>query len=171
MAEKDPTLASVLLDLSQNASLSASFDVGEEILQELGELTRLRKRKVQEAPFLVLKSPDVPSVLIETAFISNRTDEKNLSSRRYQEHLALAILDGIRDYFYANPPPGTRVAELRAVGYRARAQHVIQRGDTLSKIAARYRVSVRTIRALNDLRGDKIVVGQVLRIPPGPQET
>lgn len=170
LAEKDPTLASVLLDLSQNASLSASFDVGEEILQELGRLTRLRKRHVQEAPFLVLKSPDVPSVLLETAFISNRTDEKNLGSRRYQQDLAVAVLDGIRNYFYANPPPGTRVAELRRAGYRARAQHVIQRGDTLSEIAARYRVSIRRIRALNDLPGDKIKVGQVLRIPPGPQE-
>ena len=164
--KKDPTLASVLLDLSQNASLSASIDVGNEVLEEIGEFARLRKRKVQQAPFLVLKSPDVPSILVETAFISNPQDERNLKSTRYQQRLADAIVAGIRDYFYANPPPGTTIARLAANGPPPRdRQYVIRRGDTLSGIAYRYNVSVRNIRTANNLRSDRIRVGQVLRIP------
>lgn len=171
LGDKDPTLRSVLLDLSQNASLSASIDVGDHILDELGQFARLRKRKVQQAPFLVLKSPDVPSVLIETAFISNPEDERNLSTPAFQERLAGAILGGVRNYFYTNPPPGTRVAELaRNGGPPVDRQYVIRSGDTLSEIASRYKVSVRHIRSANNLHDDRIVVGQVLRIP-GAQET
>ncbi len=166
LMDKDPTLASVLVDLSQNASLSASIDVGESILAELGEFAHLRKRTVQQAPFLVLKSPDVPSLLIETAFISNPQDEKNLVSTRYQQRLADAILVGIREYFYANPPPDTRVAALAARGAKpVGRQYVIRRGDTLSEIAQRYQTSVRRIRSVNGIAGDRIRVGQVLKIP------
>ncbi len=166
--DKDSTLAGVLLDLSQNAALSASFDVGDEILQQIGRMTKVRKQRVQEAPFLVLKSPDVPSVLIETAFISNPSDERNLSSSTYRERLAQAIFDGIRDYFESNPPPGTVMAATQRPmpGRSADLEHVIRRGETLSAIANRYDVSVRRIRSVNNLRGDKIVVGKVLRIPP-----
>jgi len=165
LGNKSTTLASVLMDLSQNASMGASFAVGEEILDELGQLTRVRKSQVQRAPFLVLKSPDVPSVLIETAYISNPRDEKNLASRNYQDKMARAIFSGIRDYFYSNPPEGTRVAALAESGYRGRVAHVIRRGDTLSDIADRYAVSVRRIRSENRLQSDNIKVGQVLRIP------
>jgi N-acetylmuramoyl-L-alanine amidase len=163
--DKDPTLASVLLDLSQNASLSTSIAVGDEILDELAGFTRVRKRQVQQAPFLVLKSPDVPSVLIETAYISNPDDERNLASAHHQTRLAAAILEGVRDYFYANPPAGTRVAELAKAGPRVPRQYVIRSGDTLSGIAARYRLSLRNIRSINNLRNDRITVGQVLRLP------
>ncbi|HHQ14271.1 MAG TPA: AMIN domain-containing protein, partial [Chromatiales bacterium] len=167
---KDPTLASVLMDLSQNASLSASVDVGDEILKEMGEFARLRKRKVQQAPFLVLKSPDVPSVLVETAFVSNPDDEKNLTSPRYQQRLAEAILAGLRRFFYQNPPPGTLVASrVQSGAVPSEREYVIRRGDTLSEIADRYHISVRHIRAANKLRNDRIRVGQVLKIP-GPQD-
>jgi N-acetylmuramoyl-L-alanine amidase len=165
LGNKDKMLASVLLDLSQNASLSASFAVGEEIIGEMGQVTKLRKRKVQQAPFLVLKSPDVPSVLIETAFISNPADERNLASSQYQAKMARVIFSGIRDYFYTNPPPGTRVAALARSGYRAQSAYVIRRGDTLSNIADQYNVSVRRIRSENHLKNDRIRVGQVLKIP------
>jgi N-acetylmuramoyl-L-alanine amidase len=165
LTDKDPTLASVLLDLSQNASLSASLDVGEEILDELAGFTHLRKRRVQQAPFLVLKSPDVPSLLIETAFISNPEDERKLRSGRHQQRLANAIVDGVRNYFYANPPAGSRVARLARNGPPPPRQYAVRRGDTLSEIAARYNVSLRHIRSANQLRNDRIVVGQVLRIP------
>jgi N-acetylmuramoyl-L-alanine amidase len=168
--DKDKTLAEVLLDLSQNASLSASIDVGDEILQEVAAITKIRKSRVQQAPFLVLKSPDVPSLLIETAFISNPSEEKDLASRRYQERLARAIHAGISDYFAANPPAGTRMAQRRPNTSRRTLEHRIRRGDTLSAIASRYDVSVRRIRSVNNLNGDKIVVGRVLRIP-GTQES
>jgi N-acetylmuramoyl-L-alanine amidase len=111
LGDKDPVLASVLMDLSQNASLSASIAAGDAILDELARVGALLRPKVQQAPFMVLKSPDVPSVLVETAFISNPVDEDNLSSPRHQDRLARAILAGIRQYFAANPP---RAAVLTA---------------------------------------------------------
>jgi N-acetylmuramoyl-L-alanine amidase len=160
--DKDQTLASVLLDLSQNASLSASIDAGDDILHEIGKMTKVRKSKVQQAPFLVLKSPDVPSLLVETAFISNPTDEKNLGSRVYRERLARAIFIGIQDYFESNPPAGTVMAQSAK---QRRLEHVIRRGDTLSGIADHYHVPVRRIRSFNNIDGDKIVVGKVLTIP------
>ncbi len=162
---RDRTLASVLLDLSQNASLSASFDIGAEMLEEIAQVTTIRKRKVQQAPFLVLKSPDVPSVLVETAFISNPRDESNLGSRNYREKLALAMYEGIHDYFRKNPPPGSRMAQVVHEKPVRTVEHVIRRGDTLSGIADRYRVPMRRIRSVNNLRDDRIIVGRVLRIP------
>jgi N-acetylmuramoyl-L-alanine amidase len=162
---KDPVLAGVLMDLSQNASLSSSMDVGDDILQELGKFARVRKRQVQRAPFLVLKSPDVPSLLIETAFISNPQDESNLRRSDYQDQLVRAILDGVRDYFYQNPPAGTRIAQLAQSGRPREREHVIRSGDTLSGIANRYKVSIKRIRSHNRLRNDRIRVGQVIRIP------
>lgn len=166
LGDKDTMLAEVLLDLSQNASLSTSIDVGDEIIREIGRIAKVRRGKVQQAPFLVLKSPDVPSVLIETAFISNPRDEKNLGSRRYRGRLAQAIFDGIKDYFESSPPPGTRLAFAgRREQAVQEARYVIQHGDTLSGIADRYNVSVRQIRSVNHLRGDRIVVGRTLTIP------
>jgi N-acetylmuramoyl-L-alanine amidase len=163
--DKDPMLASVLMDLSQNASLSASIDIGSEMLEEISRVTPVRKHKVQQAPFLVLKSPDVPSVLVETAFISNPRDEKNLGSRTYRDKLAKAMYEGILDYFQANPPQGSRMAQVMHDRPQRTVKHVIRRGDTLSGIADRYRVPVRRIRSANNLRNDKIVVGRVLQIP------
>ncbi len=166
LTDKDQTLASVLIDLSQNAALSTSIDVGAEILQQISTVTKVRKRQVQQAPFLVLKSPDVPSVLIETAYISNPSDENNLTSRQYRQRLARAMFDGIRQYFAANPPIGTRMAQvMQDRGPVRMVEHVITRGDTLSGIADQYRVPVRLIRAANRLPNDKIVVGRVLHIP------
>jgi N-acetylmuramoyl-L-alanine amidase len=165
--DKDEMLASVLMDLSQNASLASSIDAGDEILHEIGRITKIRKGKVQQAPFLVLKSPDVPSVLIETAFISNPNDEKNLNSPDYQSRLAQAIFRGVQDYFHTNPPAGTRLAMANTNGeLRPAASHVIRRGETLSAIANRYNVSIRRIQSVNSISGDKIMVGKVLRIPP-----
>ena len=110
LADKDPVLASVLLDLSQNAALSASMGVGSKVIRELGKVGTVHRRKVQQAGLLVLKSPDVPSILIETNFISNPEEEKKLRSGAQQRRLASAILAGIRGYFYANPPPDTQIA-------------------------------------------------------------
>jgi len=176
LGDKDPVLASVLMDLSQNASISSSIAVGDAILGRMVGLGRLHRRTVQQAPFMVLKSPDVPSVLIETAYISNPADEQDLRSPAHQDALARAILDGARNYFAANPPgnpvsrPPTTVAA--AGSFRERAarpalarQHVIRRGDTLSGVASLYRVSLSSLRAANRLRSDIVWVGQRLRIP------
>jgi N-acetylmuramoyl-L-alanine amidase len=112
--DKDSVLASVLLDLSQGASMSASFDAAQKVMDELDRIGNVTRRGVKSAGFLVLKSPDIPSILVETAFISNPTEESRLGSSVHQRRLAEAIFQGVRGYFYENPPPGTIVAQLRA---------------------------------------------------------
>jgi N-acetylmuramoyl-L-alanine amidase len=163
--DKDEVLASVLLDLSQSAALSASLEVGSKVIAELARIGRVHRRTVQQAGFLVLKSPDMPSILVEAAYISNPNEEKKLRDRDHQGHLADAILAGVRTYFYNNPPPDTRIAmEVRRVPVK-QVRHVIARGDTLSEIAERYNVSASAIRAANRLSSDNIRVGQTLSIP------
>jgi N-acetylmuramoyl-L-alanine amidase len=112
--DKDSVLASVLLDLSQGASMSASVDAAQKVMDELDRIGNVTRRGVKHAGFLVLKSPDIPSILVETAFISNPTEEKRLGSGRHQQRLADAIHQGVRSYFYENPPPGTLISRLRA---------------------------------------------------------
>jgi N-acetylmuramoyl-L-alanine amidase len=112
--DKDSVLASVLLDLSQGASMSASVDAAELVMQSLYKIGNITNRGVKHAGFLVLKSPDIPSMLVETAFISNPIEEARLLDPKHQQKLAEAIHQGVRQYFYANPPPGTLVADLRA---------------------------------------------------------
>jgi len=154
--DKDDLLASVLLDLSQTATLSASTDVGTNVLKQLGTLGKTHKRRVQRAGFMVLKSPDIPSILVETAFLSNPTEEKRLRNRKHQRKLAKAMTAGVRTFFKYNAPPGTRLAARK---------HVIARGDTLGRIAGLYGVSLKDLRKVNALKGSDIKVGQVLQIP------
>jgi N-acetylmuramoyl-L-alanine amidase len=156
--DKDEVLASVLLDLSQTATISASTDVATRVLGELKSVGKTHKRHVERAGFMVLKSPDIPSILVETAFLSNPEEERKLKSSRYQRRLAQAVLEGIKAYFADNPPPGTLFASRR---------HVITPGDTLSGIASRYGISLSRLRTANELRGDLVRVGQVITIPGG----
>jgi N-acetylmuramoyl-L-alanine amidase len=165
--DKDDMLASVLLDLSQNASIGASLEVGDFVLNRLGAVNRLHKSTVQQAGFVVLKAPDIPSILVETAFISNLEEEQRLRESRYQAQLAAAVMSGVREYFYVNPPPGTWIARNRSSGAGVPREIVIARGDTLSGIANRYNVSVPVLRRHNGLKDDNIRVGQVLTIPGG----
>jgi N-acetylmuramoyl-L-alanine amidase len=115
LEDKGDMLASVLLDLSQNASLSASHTAAEHVLHQLNLVGEVRKPLVQQAGFMVLKSPDIPSMLIETAYISNPAEEQRLRGPAHQAKLAAAIHQGLREYFYADPPAGTRIAQ-RAAG-------------------------------------------------------
>jgi N-acetylmuramoyl-L-alanine amidase len=111
--DKDAILASVLLDLSQSASMSASIDAAGKVMSELVGLGNTTNRGVKHAGFLVLKSPDIPSILVETAFISNPGEEARLLDSKHQRRLAEAIHAGVRTYFLENPPPGTRFAQVR----------------------------------------------------------
>ena len=165
LKDKDPVLASVLLDLSQNAALSAGLDIGAEVIAQLAKLGKVHRRTVQQAGFLVLKSPDVPSILVETAYISNPDEEKKLRSKAHQQKLANAILVGVRKYFYQNPPPNTQLAMNLKRSPTKQVNHVISRGDTLSEIAERYNVSMSAIRSANNLSSDNVRIGQKLRIP------
>jgi N-acetylmuramoyl-L-alanine amidase len=111
--DKDAVLANVLLDLSQTASISASMVAADNVLKSLDRIGEVRKPRVQQAGFVVLKSPDIPSMLVETAFISNREDERKLSLPAHRAKLANAIFVGIELYFQGNAPDGTRLAAAR----------------------------------------------------------
>ena len=158
--DKDDLLRMVLVDMVKNSTLEDSHKVASSVLANLGRVTRLHKRTVEQAGFRVLKSTNIPSILVETAFISNPEEERKLRSARHQQALARAIMNGIRRYFRENPPPNTRLALQQTP-----RKHVITRGETLSGIAARYRVSVRALRRHNGLRSDRIKPGDVIRIP------
>lgn len=160
LADKDRTLAAVLLDLSQGATLEASALAAEHVLASLTRMGKAHKRQVERANFVVLRSPDVPSLLVETGFISNPDEEKKLNDARHRERVAEAVMLGIRDYFHSTPPPGTWIA----ANVKSRA-HVVARGETLSEIASRHGVTVRKIRQVNALESDMLRVGVVLKIP------
>ena len=162
--DKDDLLASVLLDLSQTATIEASVDVASRILSGLKGVGKVHKSHVEQAGFRVLKSPDLPSILVETAFISNPTEERLLRTSNHQYQLAKAIMDGLHDYFHSNPPPGTLLASREQ---EQELTHTISRGDTLSGIARQYSVSLDTLRTANGLQDSNLRVGEVLRIPVG----
>ena len=157
--DKDDLLASVLLDLSLTGTMEASTDVAGRVLSGLRQVGRLHRSHIEQAGFRVLKSPNVPSILVETAFISNPNEERQLRDGDHQQALARAIMDGARAYFRQNPPPGTLLAMQRD------QRHVISRGETLTGIARQYQVSLDALRASNGIKGDQVHVGDVLTIP------
>lgn len=157
--DKDDTLASVLLDLSQTATLDASTKVANNVLNSLKSVGKVHKKHTQSAGFAVLKSPDVPSILIETTYISNPQEERKLNDSKFQKKLATAILQGIKSYFLLYPPDGTLLAK------KAPLKHTIVKGDTLSGLAKQYRVNMHSLRQTNRLKNDTLHIGKILRIP------
>lgn len=162
--DQEDYLLQAILEVSMDANRSASIEVGEDILSRMGRITELHKKRVEQAGFLVLKSPDMPSILVETGFISNPSEARKLSASSFQEKMADAIFEGIRTYMARRAPEGTLIAWQREQGGQ---RYTIARGDTLSGIAVRYGTSTRRIREANGLRGDQIRVGQVITIPAG----
>lgn len=156
---KDDSLTNVLLDLAQSGSLEASNTLAERMISELHRVGKVRKPEVERANFAVLRAPDVPSILVEAAFISNPSEERKLRSTSFQESLADAMLTGLRSYFSTHARPGTLIADGQP------DQHIIRPGETLSGIADRYSLSVADLRSANDVSDDRIFAGQVLRIP------
>lgn len=162
--DKDDLLASVLLDLSTSATISSSLDVGGNILSRMGSVAKLHKKRVEQAGFVVLKSPDMPSILVETGFISNPDEERKLSSRAYRKKMATAIFRGLKAHFQQYPPEGSHWYIAK---HNRQQQYKVVRGDTLSGIASKHGVSLSSLRRQNNLRGDLVRIGQVLTIPAG----
>ena len=161
--DKDDVLAGVLLDLSMNETLRRSLEAGKYVLNSMGRVIKLHKKRVEQASFLVLKSPDIPSLLVETGYISNPREAGKLSSESHQRKIAQAIFDGLVDYYALMPPVGTLLASSDAQQKRT---YVIAPGDTLSEIAQRYNTSVSKILRYNNLASSSIRVGQKISIPP-----
>lgn len=157
LEDKDDMLASVLLDLAQTATNDASQNLARHVLGNLRGIGPVHQSDVQSAAFAVLKSPDVPSILVETAFISNPAEERRLRSVAFQKQIAHAIFLGVKEFFERNPPANTV--------YAAQRRHVIEAGETLDNIARRYSVSLDRLMQTNGLHGTIIRPGQILQIP------
>lgn len=171
--DKDQVLAGVLVDLSMTATLNSSLQVGHHVLNSMGGIAHLHKRHVEQAGFMVLKSPDVPSILVETGFISNPEESRKLATSSYRKQMANSVFKGIRQYFYQHPPAGTYVAaQLQSGGFKdIERQHTVVAGDSLSGIASRYGVSSQALMRYNKMNSTVVKLGQVLRIPAGSAPT
>ncbi|WP_317931384.1 N-acetylmuramoyl-L-alanine amidase [Halioxenophilus sp. WMMB6] len=161
--EINPEVKPVVLDLYMKATLRSSLEVGSSVLKNLDSVADLHKHKVEQANFVVLKSPDVPSILVETGFISNPGEAKKLGTDRYRRQLASQIFLGLKSYFYEVPPVGSYVAWQKQGG--GDLEYTVATGDTLTDIAKRHATSVSAIRRHNGLQSDKIRVGQRIKIP------
>tara|TARA_B100000767_G_scaffold273225_1_gene302793 strand:+ start:2467 stop:3810 length:1344 start_codon:yes stop_codon:yes gene_type:complete len=166
LANQSPMVASVLLDLSMNAQRDHSFKAGQAIVKRMEAVTPLHKKTVQHAAFAVLKTPDIPSVLVETGFISNPKEARRLASTKHQGKLAAAIVAGTTDFFNIYATQGTLVHWYNHGGKRSADSYTIQAGDTLSQLAQQFSVSLTDLRQYNSIQNDKIRVGQTLKIPP-----
>ncbi|WP_058971248.1 N-acetylmuramoyl-L-alanine amidase AmiB [Type-D symbiont of Plautia stali] len=182
-SQADPYLSQAVLDLQFGHSQRVGYDVAVKVLQQLRGVTPLHKRLPEHASLGVLRSPDIPSLLVETGFISNAAEERLLGSSAYQEKIAQSIYKGLRNYFLAHPlqsvpkeenrpldsAPAVSVASNPATGtvqYTGATQrHTVTRGETLSGIAAKYGVNMATLRDLNNLKRDVVWVGQRLKVP------
>ncbi len=156
---KGKDVQKVLVDLSQAATIDASMKLASSVKQELGRIGKTRKT-IEHAGFAVLKSPDIPSILVETAFISNAIEEKKLRSATHQQKLATSMFRGLKAYLRQHAPKDAIIAENTS-----NQPHTIKHGETLSEIAMRYSVSVDAIRETNSLSTDRIRAGQKLIIP------
>ncbi len=154
----DKMVKKVLFDLSLTGTIESSLDVGSELLKYLRNVNRIHKSHVQQAGFAVLKAPNIPAVLLETAFLSNPRDERKLKSPTHQEKIAKAVSRGIGDYFSRKAPPGTWLSE-------AATEYKVKGGDTLGAIANKFNTSPNHIRARNALYSDNLDRGQILKIP------
>lgn len=158
----DRNVSQTLLDLQFSHSQKEGYKVATNILREMGKVAHLHKREPVNASLAVLKSPDIPSVLVETGFISNPTEEKLLFQRSHQDKLAHALTVAVVQYFEDNPPEGTLFAN------RGKTQkHKVQRGESLSVIANKYGTRVEAIVQTNKLKSNNLAVGQILTIPGG----
>jgi len=156
---KDENLAITLADMKKEHTMASSYQFALHAVAQIKKVTKLHKKKPEGLSLAVLKSSDIPSVLIETGFISNPREEKNLNSPKHQQKLAKAIYRAVDDYFMSAPPSGTYYA---SVAYR---KHKVSSGESLSVVAQRYNVSVSQIKSANKLRSDTVRIGQTLKIP------
>lgn len=159
--DRNGMVRSVLIDLSQTATINAGLQMGTRVLNQLGSFTNLHNNRVEQARFMVLKSPDIPSILVETGFISNPREERNLTSSTYQMRLSQAIFQGIKGYFWENPPHNSRIEAMTSNKF-----HLVRAGETVPAVAARYQVSIKALQEVNHLHNkSQLRSGQKLVIP------
>lgn len=155
----DSHLALALADMSKEHSLGVSFGVANNVIAEMKKITKMHKKVPQNGNFGVLKSSDIPSILVETGFISNHREEKNLTWPKHQHRLANAIHTGIKNYFMEHPLTGSYFA---STGYKS---HKVRSGESLSVLAKRYNISMNKLKSINKLKSNSLKIGQTLKIP------
>ena len=156
---KDKNLAITLADMKKEYTMGSSYEFAEHVIREMKKVTKLHKKKPEGLSLAVLKSSDIPSVLIETGFISNPREERNLNNSNHQQKLANAIFTAVDNFFTRNPPDGTLYAATKM------REHKVSRGESLSVVAQRYNVSVGKLKATNHLTSNTVRIGQTLKIP------
>ncbi|MBU3004912.1 N-acetylmuramoyl-L-alanine amidase [Paraglaciecola arctica] len=154
-------LAEAFLDMSMDYSLTTSYDVSRDMIKHLSKVTKLHKKIPQAASLAVLTSPDIPSILVETGFISNPQEEKNLNWSQYRQKLAVSVFNGLKQHFKGSPPDGSLWAKWK----QEKRTHRVRSGESLSLLAQRYNVRVSTLKKANNLSTDVVRIGQVLTIP------
>jgi N-acetylmuramoyl-L-alanine amidase len=156
---RDDNLAKTLADMNKDHSQEVSIRMASSVIKQLKKITKMHKRVPQPGNFGVLKSSDIPSILVETGFISNHREEINLNSSAHQKKLAKGIFKGIKDHFLTQPPMGSYYASI------VQRQHKITRGESLSVVAQRYKVSIGELKSVNNLTSNIVQIGQTLTIP------
>ncbi|MCG7602193.1 N-acetylmuramoyl-L-alanine amidase [Halomonas sp. McH1-25] len=178
LAEADPMLRSVLLDLAMGVTLNDSISAGDRMLAAVGKVNRLHKPRVEQAGFVVLKSPDIPSLLVETGFITNADEERRLKDPAHQAKLAEAIRDGLIAHFDRHAPAGTWLAQQARAGglpvvapatvaaaAKAPARYEIQQGDTLATISEALGIPLEILQAKNPVESLPLQAGATLSLP------
>jgi len=155
-------LAQALLDMSMDHSMKTGFSVAQEVVSELKKVAKMHKKHPQAASLAVLKSPDIPSILVETGFISNPREERMLKTAQHQERLAKAIFTSIKNYYMQNPPDDSLFAKLKS---QFPTKHKVRPGESLSILASRYNTSVSKLKTANNLKSNTLFIGQELDIP------
>ncbi|MCR5537089.1 MAG: N-acetylmuramoyl-L-alanine amidase [Succinivibrio sp.] len=161
---ENPYLAATILDMSSSSSRSEGYLLGNEILNSLGKFTRLHRTSPIHASLAVLKAPDIPSLLIETGFLSNVKEEKQLSQPNYQKQVAYHIYQGIESYYTKYPAKKIASRQASAARHSGTQTVKVKKGESLSLLAKRYGTTVASIRELNGLKNDQLKVGQTLVI-------
>ena len=156
---KDKNLAITLADMKKEHTMASSYEFAEHVIKQMKKVTKLHKKEPERLSLAVLKSADIPSVLIETGFISNPYEEKRLNNSAHQQKLAKAIFTAVNHYFENNPPQGSLLASMRL------KKHRISRGESLAVVAQRYNVSVNQLKSVNNLSSNVVRIGQTLKIP------
>ncbi|NRA60786.1 MAG: N-acetylmuramoyl-L-alanine amidase [Psychrobium sp.] len=160
--ETEKDLARTLIDMQMFHSMDESNIIAQGVLKRLGKVTHLHNKKPVYLSLGLLKSPDFPSIMVETGFISNRQDEKNLHSSKHRKKLVDAIFNGVNSYFEKNPPDGSLYAQ-RNEQAKPKTHRVVS-GDSLSVLAKRYNTSVSKLKKKNALRSSMLRIGQVINI-------
>lgn len=165
LGDVEEDIRRVLLNMSMDSAIRISKQAGAKVIDEMKGVGRMHRRQLEQANFVVLRSPDIPSLLIEMGFLSNDKDVARLTNSGEQKRIAAAIRRGIVRYFESAPPPNTQVYSDARGSSAAAREYTVRRGDTLSAISARLNVRLDALRKANNLTGDSIRVGQKLTIP------